>query len=69
MAKPRPLNRQLTVAYEIPVTEQGPDGIAGIRFRPDGSSSGGLISIAGGRRLAELRVDWMTGATSISWRR
>ena len=69
MAKPHALNRELTVAYEIPVTEQGADGIASIRFRPDGSSSGGLISISGARQVAELRVDWMTGATSITWRR
>jgi general secretion pathway protein H len=69
MARSRPLNRQLTVAYEVPVTEQSSEGVASIRFRPDGSSSGGLISISGARQSAMLHVDWMTGSTRISWRR
>jgi general secretion pathway protein H len=65
----RSLPRALTVAYEVPITEQPADGLATIRFRPDGSSSGGTITISAARQSAGLSVDWMTGAARIAWRR
>lgn len=44
-------------------------GVAGsvgqIRFDPDGSSSGGRVSIAGGDRLWMVGVDWLSGRVSI----
>lgn len=36
-----------------------------IRFNPDGSSSGGRVSIAGGNRLWWVGIDWLSGRVSI----
>jgi general secretion pathway protein H len=40
--------------------------LAGIRFAPDGSSSGGRIVLADGKRHIELGVDWLTGRVSVA---
>jgi general secretion pathway protein H len=37
-----------------------------IRFNPDGSSSGGRIWLADGRRKIVVGVDWLTGRVSIA---
>ena len=37
-----------------------------IRFNPDGSSTGGRISLADGRRRIGVGVDWMTGRVSVA---
>ena len=43
-------------------------GLAGIRFYPDGSSSGGSISVRRGSEAGDggvrLRVDWLLGSVS-----
>ena len=67
--RPHALPREVTVVYDVPVGEQSADGIASIRFRPDGSSSGGTISVAGQRQSASVTVDWLTGRTHITWGR
>ena len=36
-----------------------------IRFYPDGSSTGGRITVAGGERKYLVDVDWLTGRISI----
>ena len=38
----------------------------GIQFNPDGSSTGGRISIADGRLAIAVGVDWLTGRVSIA---
>lgn len=48
-------------AVEPAATEAG-----GIRFFPDGSSSGGRITLRQGRRQWRLDVSWLTGAVAIS---
>jgi len=40
--------------------------IGDIDFHPDGSSSGGRISLADGRRTIMVGVDWLTGRVSIA---
>lgn len=40
--------------------------IGGIRFNPDGSSTGGRISIGDGQRTIAVGVDWLTGRVSIA---
>jgi general secretion pathway protein H len=35
--------------------------IGSIRFNPDGSSTGGRISLADGGRAITIGVDWLTG--------
>ena len=39
--------------------------LAGIRFQPDGSASGGRITLADGKRRIEVGVDWLTGRVTI----
>ncbi|HEY0202915.1 MAG TPA: GspH/FimT family pseudopilin [Acetobacteraceae bacterium] len=45
---------------------QGPAiGIAAFRFAPDGSASGGRITLTAGGRSAMVGVDWLTGRVSV----
>lgn len=49
----------------------GPTGdpvttLVGIRFAPDGSSSGGRIVLADGKRRTQIGVDWLTGRVSVA---
>ena len=37
----------------------------GIRFFPDGSSSGGRITLSGGGKSHQIDVDWLTGRVSL----
>lgn len=67
MAKVHALPRDVVVSYEVPVDERMGDGVAALRFRPDGSSSGGRISLAAPREAATVSVDWMTGRTQVQW--
>jgi general secretion pathway protein H len=41
-------------------------GIGDIRFNPDGSSTGGRITLADGRRRMAVGVDWLTGRVSVA---
>ena len=53
------------VAMEA-ATVQGPaPGTAAIRFSPDGSASGGRITLSAGSRRAVVAVDWLTGRVSV----
>ena len=45
--------------------DQGSDGTARIRFFPDGSSTGGRITLQSGRRQWHVNVSWLTGAVSV----
>ena len=40
--------------------------LAGIRFAPDGSSSGGRILLAEGKRQTKIGIDWLTGRVSVA---
>jgi general secretion pathway protein H len=40
--------------------------LAGIRFAPDGSSSGGRIVLADGKRHTQIGIDWLTGRISVT---
>jgi general secretion pathway protein H len=40
--------------------------LGSIRFFPDGSSTGGSISLASGRETHTVVVDWLTGRVRIS---
>jgi general secretion pathway protein H len=41
------------------------DNIGGIRFYPDGGSTGGRVTIAAGERKFDVDVDWLTGRIAI----
>lgn len=62
--------RQLPEALELKlVTAQSEvvsDRQAAIRFFPDGSSTGGRVTVASGQRKYEVEVDWLTGRVTIA---
>lgn len=41
------------------------DATGNIRFFPDGSSTGGAITISGPKRAYRVNIDWLTGAVAI----
>lgn len=42
------------------------DDVARIRFFPDGTSTGGRITLAGGGRSVSVTVDWLTGRVDLA---
>lgn len=48
------------------VQEKADDITAGIRFFPDGSSTGGRVRVAKGSRSYDVTVEWLTGRVAIS---
>ena len=47
-------------------TADAPDGHTGrIRFFPDGSSTGGRITLQSGQRQWRVNVSWLTGAVNV----
>ena len=63
------LPRELIVSTEVPLGEQADAGVASVRFRPDGSSSGGKIKFEAPRQTALVSIDWLTGRTRVEWGR
>ena len=61
--------RQLPSALEVKLftaqTEVTSERRGAIRFYPDGSSTGGRITLASGERKYLVDVDWLTGRVSI----
>jgi len=51
----------LTISGEVRDARQGD-----IRFNPDGSSTGGRISLADGQRRLAVGVDWLTGRVNVA---
>jgi general secretion pathway protein H len=63
-AGPQPLPPGLAIELLTVAGERRP-GLAGdIRFNPDGSSTGGRITLAEGDRKIIVGVDWLTGRVS-----
>lgn len=62
--------RKLPAAAAVQVTSAAEDasgqGIARIRFFPDGSSSGGHVELSEAHRTVRVDVDWLTGAVAVS---
>lgn len=56
------------IAFELlTITgENRGSGVGDIRFQPDGSSTGGRISLAAGQQHIAVGVDWLTGRISIA---
>ena len=60
---PDPL-RTVPPAIGLAVTaaaDETSGALAAIRFLPDGSSTGGTVTLASGSRRASVGVDWLTG--------
>ena len=65
-AESRPLPPQLTIALLTVAGEQRGSTTGDIRFNPDGSSTGGRISIGDGTRSIDVGVDWLSGRVSVA---
>jgi general secretion pathway protein H len=61
----RSLPKQLDLELFAARSEQTSGNAGGIRFFPDGSSTGGRITVKGGERAYKVDVDWLTGRVKI----
>ena len=64
VAKTIPDNLVVSVVA-VPQETRG-RSLAGIRFQPDGSASGGKITLADGKRRTQIAVDWLTGRVTVA---
>jgi general secretion pathway protein H len=62
---PRILPRQAEIGVYTAQGEVLDANSAAIRFYPDGSSTGGRVTLAMGERKYLIDVDWLTGQTEI----
>ena len=60
-ARPRQLPRDVGLSLVTAKRERVSQSVDGIRFFPDGSSTGGRITIESGSREVFVDVDWLTG--------
>ncbi len=63
---PRPLPPKMSIALLTINGEKSSATSGDIRFNPDGSSSGGRITLADGSRRVAVGVDWLTGRVSVA---
>jgi general secretion pathway protein H len=59
------LPKGLDLSVTSAASDQSSGDIARIRFFPDGSSTGGRITLRSGQREWHVNVSWLTGAISI----
>lgn len=64
--KPRKLPEDLELKLYTAQSEVTSERRGSIRFYPDGSSTGGRITVASGERKYLVDVDWLTGRVSIN---
>jgi general secretion pathway protein H len=62
----RRLPANLSIELMTIAGEQLVPGSGDIRFHPDGSSTGGRITLAAGQRRMAVGVDWLTGRISVA---
>jgi general secretion pathway protein H len=61
----RPVSPELTLKLETADVEVLSDQVAAIRFFPDGSSTGGRLTLAASGQRYVISVDWLTGRVRI----
>jgi general secretion pathway protein H len=62
---PRTLPRGVDLKLYTAQSEVASERKGGIRFYPDGSSTGGRVTLSAGERKYLVDVDWLTGRVSI----
>jgi general secretion pathway protein H len=62
----RQLPMDLTITLVTVAGEERASQLGGIRFNPDGSSTGGRLSLADGQHTIALGVDWLTGKVNVT---
>jgi general secretion pathway protein H len=63
---PKPLPAGLSIQLLTVAGENRGRTEGDIRFNPDGSSTGGRISLAAGRLRVAVGVDWLTGRVTVA---
>jgi general secretion pathway protein H len=63
---PRGLPADATLRVTSAATADSQSGVARIGYFPDGSSSGGHITLSARQRSLRVDVDWLTGAVTVS---
>lgn len=58
---PLKIAETISILSRTSATERSAPRIAGIRFLPNGTSTGGTIRLETGRHAYEVRVNWLTG--------
>lgn len=64
-AEPYILPQGVEVQFVSAHPERRGESIAGMRFYPDGTSSGGEITLIHAERRSRILVNWLTGSTEI----
>lgn len=59
------LHRDLSLSLFTAQSERLSDGVGRIRYFPDGSATGGEITVSDGRVRYVVDVDWLTGRTTL----
>ena len=65
-ARFRELDEALTVSLVTAASEQLDETVGRIRFFPDGTSTGGRVTLSRDERKFHITVDWLTGQVRIS---
>jgi general secretion pathway protein H len=60
------LPANLTIVLLTIAGEKRGTGVGDIHFNPDGSSTGGRITLADGQRHMAVGVDWLTGRVTVA---
>jgi general secretion pathway protein H len=55
----------VTIASQTSASERRGPASVGIRFFPNGASTGGTIRLQTGRQAYEVRVNWLTGRVAV----
>ena len=63
--QPLQIPATITVLTDTSAAEQRSQAIAGVRFHPNGSSTGGTIRLESGKKAYEVRINWFTGRVSV----
>lgn len=66
-ASRRAIAPSLAIAATLADSGRISTGAGRYAFYPDGSASGGAITLAGSAGSATIAVNWLTGATEVAW--
>jgi len=61
----RPLAPDIGITLRTATSEQAGEGVGTVRFFPDGSSTGGRVTLFASERKYHVVVNWLTGRTDI----
>ena len=65
-AKHYPIPKSISLTVVTAQSELSGDGIGNIRFFPDGSSTGGRITLEQGKIASEININWLTGQIKLN---